>query len=140
MNYSIEQTTKNHDIENIIQQVFKISGVKLTADDPIVAVLVLQKENQSSAFAKLQEETQKLLDSVSEIKKFREQVLIELMNETKRITEQSEEKFNGLLSKHLTEFETSQQKFHKKILTSQIYFAAVTITVVIVGLVLHFIF
>lgn len=140
MNYSPEQATKHNDIEQIIQDVFNISGVKLTADDPIVAVLLLQEKNLASSSIKLQEETQKLLDSVSEIKKYREQVLIELMNEAKRTSEHSEEKTIGLLSKYLTEFEVFQHKLHYKIITSRIYFLAVGIAGIILGVALHSVF
>ena len=138
MNYLPEQPTKNNDVENVIQQVFKISGVKLTADDPIVAVLVLQEKNQSSAFTQIQEETQKLLDSVTELKKYREQILIELMGESKRSSEQTEEKIIGLFNKHLTEFEHSQ--FHKNIVTSKIAFCVIGFVGVIFGVVLRSLF
>ena len=138
MNYLPEQPVKNSDAENVIQQVFKISGVKLTVDDPIVAVLVLQGKNQSSAFIQLQEETQKLLDSVTELKKYREQVLMELMGESKRSFEQTEEKIIGLFNKHLTEFEHSQ--FHKDIVTSKITLCVMGFVGVIFGVVLRSLF
>ena len=137
MNYSPDQATKHNGIEQIVQQVFKISGVKLTADDPIVAVLLLQEINQSSAFIQLQEETQKLLDSVSEIKRYREQVLIELMNEAKRTSEQSEEKMIGLLSKYLAEFESAQRQIHCKMMTSRIYLCTVGVAGIVIGVTLQ---
>ena len=140
MNYSPEQATKHNDVEHIIQQVFNISGVKLTADDPIVAVLLLQEKNQSESFIQLEEETQKLITSVSEIKKYREQVLIELMNEAKRTSEQSEAKMIGLLGKYLADFETSQTQLHHKLLISRFYLLAVGLAGMIAGIVLHAIF
>ena len=135
MSYSTEENVKHRDIENVIQQVFQISGVKLTADDPIVAVLVLQEKKQSSAFIQLQEETQKLLDSITELKKYREQVLMELMGESKRSSEQTEEKIIGLLSKHLAEFELS--RFQKNIITSKITLCVMGLAGMIFGMVLR---
>ena len=135
MSYSTEENVKHRDVENVIQQVFQISGVKLTADDPIVAVLVLQEKNQASAFALLQKETQKLLDSITELKKYREQVLMELMSESKRGSEQTEEKIIGLLSKHLAEFELS--RFQKNIATSKITFCVMGLAGMIIGMVLR---
>lgn len=138
MNYSPEQAISSP--EQIIQRVFNISGVKLTVDDPIVAVLLLQEKNQSSAFLQLQTETKKLLDSVSEIKKYREQVLIELMNEAKRTSEQSEEKMIGLLSKYLAEFESTQHQLHTKMKTSRFYFLIVGVVGIVLGIALHSLF
>ncbi len=135
MSYSTEENVKHRDVENVIQQVFQISGVKLTADDPIVAVLVLQEKNQASAFALLQKETQKLLDSITELKKYREQVLMELMSESKRGSEQTEEKIIGLLSKHLAEFELS--RFQKNIVTSKITLCVMGLAGMITGMVLR---
>lgn len=137
MNYSPEQETSNSNTAQIIQKVFNISGVKLTADDPIVAVLLLQEKNQSSAFLQLQAETKKLIDSIAEIKKYREQVLIELMNEAKRTSEQSEEKMVGLLSKYLAEFENTQHQLHSKMMTSRVYFLIVGVGGIVIGIALH---
>ena len=138
MNYLPEQ--QNNDVEKVIQQVFQISGVKLTVDDPIVAVLVLQEKKQTSASIQLQEEIQILLDSVSEIKKYREQVLIELMSEAKRTSEETEEKIIGLMSKYFTEFETFQHQLHHKTMTSKIYLCTVGVAGIVIGIALHSLF
>ena len=37
------------DIDNLIAEVFALTGVKLTADDPIVAVLLLQRQSVQTA-------------------------------------------------------------------------------------------
>ncbi|WP_434779293.1 hypothetical protein [Neisseria sp. Ec49-e6-T10] len=138
MNYSAEQGIKNDDIDHIIQQVFQISGVKLTADDPIVAVLLLQEKNQSAYSLALQEETQKLLDAVSEIKKYREQVLMELMGEAKRSSEQAEEQVIGMVNAHLSEFKYSLAD--KNITLNKIYLLMIGIIGILIGMVLRSLF
>lgn len=139
MSYSTEENVKHRDVEQVIQQVFQISGVKLTIDDPIVAVLVLQQRNQASSFFQLQEETQKLLDAVTEIKKYREQVLMELMGEARRTSEQIEERMIGVLSKHLLEFNNHIGESSDKDL-NKYYLVFAVLTGVIVGSMLHLLF
>ncbi|WP_434779055.1 hypothetical protein [Neisseria sp. Ec49-e6-T10] len=138
MNYSAEQGIKNDDIEHIIQQVFQISGVKLTADDPIVAVLLLQEKNQSAHFLALQEETQKLLDAVSEIKKYREQVLMELMGEAKRSSKNAEEQVIGMVNAHLSEFKHSL--VHEHLTLNRAYLLMIGIVGMVMGVVLRSLF
>ena len=41
------------DIDNLIAEVFALTGVKLTADDPIVAVLLLQRQSVQTAMRHL---------------------------------------------------------------------------------------
>lgn len=127
MSYSAEENMKHRDVEQVIQQVFQISGVKLTADDPIVAVLVLQQRNQTSSFFQLQEETQKLLDAVTEIKKYREQIFVELMNEAKRTSKDTEERMIGILNFHLTEFSQSLPDTTKRNNLDRLLFCVIVI-------------
>ncbi|WP_434779019.1 hypothetical protein [Neisseria sp. Ec49-e6-T10] len=139
MNYSAEQGIKNDDdIDHIIQQVFQISGVKLTADDPIVAVLFLQEKNQSAYSLALQKETQKLLDSISEIKKYREQVLMELMGEAKRSSEQAEEQVIGIVNAHLSEFKHSLAS--KDSTLNKVYLLIIGMVGIVIGMVLRSLF
>lgn len=134
MSYLLEQSSRHDEVEKIIQQVFQISGVKLTADDPIVAVLVLQERNLSSTCLLLQEETQKLMDAVAEIKKYREQVLVELMGEAKHASDQIEEQIVGILGKRLSEFQRLQN--HKNLVINKISLCLVGLMGMVFGILL----
>ena len=46
------------DIDNLIAEVFALTGVKLTADDPIVAVLLLQRQSVQTAMQAFEQRQQ----------------------------------------------------------------------------------
>lgn len=135
MNYLTNQAM-NHEVEYVIQQVFQISGVKITSDDPIVAVLILQKrmyeQRQIAAFEQVEQETKKLLTAIIEIKKYREQVLVELMNEAKRTSKDTEERMVGILNLHLTEFSQSLPDVTKRNNLDRLLFCVIGVAVGII--------
>ncbi|PSJ79189.1 hypothetical protein [Neisseria iguanae] len=48
------------DVEAIIADTFRLTGIKLTADDPIIAVLVMQQHRINQAFKEQQVEMRPL--------------------------------------------------------------------------------
>jgi glutaredoxin 2 len=85
------------DIDNLIAEVFALTGVKLTADDPIVAVLLLQRQSVQTAMQafeqrqqdardefmqQLAKHEQNITDAAAELNTYRQQILTELLQKT----------------------------------------------------------
>ena len=85
------------DIDNLIAEVFVLTGVKLTADDPIVAVLLLQRQSVQTAMQafeqrqqdardefmqQLAKHEQNITDAAAELNTYRQQILTELLQKT----------------------------------------------------------
>ena len=85
------------DIDNHIAEVFALTGVKLTADDPIVAVLLLQRQSVQTAMQafeqrqqdardefmqQLAKHEQNITDAAAELNTYRQQILTELLQKT----------------------------------------------------------
>ncbi len=93
----------SEETQGIIADVFKDTGVRLSPDDPIVAVLLAQSRFFNKALAEgaaknelflntLQAERQMILDAVAELKEYRTQVLTELVQENKQSVEELTDK------------------------------------------------
>ena len=85
------------DIDNLIAEVFALTGVKLTADDPIVAVLLLQRQSVQTAMQAFEQRQQDARDefmqqlakhehnittAAAELNTYRQQILTELLQKT----------------------------------------------------------
>ena len=85
------------DIDNLIAEVFALTGVKLTADDPIVADLLLQRQSVQTAMQafeqrqqdardefmqQLAKHEQNITDAAAELNTYRQQILTELLQKT----------------------------------------------------------
>ncbi len=99
------------DVQIIIADVFKDTGVRLSPDDPIVAVLLAQSRFFNKALAEgaaqndlflstLQAEKADILNAVAELKAYRAQVLTELVQENKHsIEELTDQVYVGVKTK-----------------------------------------
>ena len=85
------------DIDNLIAEVFALTDVKLTADDPIVAVLLLQRQLVQTAMQAFEQRQQDARDefmqqlakhehnittAAAEMNNYRQQILTELLRKT----------------------------------------------------------
>lgn len=85
------------DIDNLIAEVFALTGVKLTVDDPIVAVLLLQRQSVQTAMQAFEQRQQDARDefmqqlakheqnittAAAELNTYRQQILTELLQKT----------------------------------------------------------
>ncbi len=112
----------SEEIQTIITDVFKDTGVRLSSDDPIVAVLLAQSRFFNKALAEgaakndlflndLQAEKDEILKAVAELKKYRTQVLTELVQENKQsINELTDQVYVGVKTKLDQAFTTGQAK------------------------------
>ena len=98
-------------MQTIIADVFKDTGVRLSPDDPIVAVLLSQSRFFNKALAEgaakndlflsaLQIEKDEILKAVAELKEYRAQVLTELVQESRQsIDELTDQVYVGVKTK-----------------------------------------
>ncbi len=110
------------EVQAIITDVFKDTGVRLSPDDPIVAVLLSQSRFFNKALAEgamkndlflsaLQVEKDEILKAVAELKEYRTQVLTELVQESKQsINELTDQVYVGVKTKLDQAFTTGQTK------------------------------
>ncbi|UOO82822.1 hypothetical protein LVJ83_04980 [Uruburuella testudinis] len=93
------------DVEAIIAEVFRSSGVKLTADDPIIAVLLIQEARLEALFkeqrinieqglaeyvAEIDESQKATVKAAEGLKTYREQILTELLAKNDENLKESE--------------------------------------------------
>ncbi|MDO4997350.1 MAG: hypothetical protein Q4E16_01745 [Neisseria sp.] len=105
------------DVDNIIADVFRLSGQKLTADDPIVAVLLMQEHGIQRAFQEQQVEhsqvtaefmvelaqrEKSILQAAEELKKYREQILADLLAKTNEQLTESEGRLYSSIQKKIS--------------------------------------
>ena len=83
----------NNDVQNILAEVFRLTGTRLTADDPIVAVLLMQQHMIDAAVDKamvqhddflisLAKQKEEITDAAETLKSYRQQILTELLQKT----------------------------------------------------------
>ncbi len=101
----------SEEVQAIITDVFKDTGVRLSPDDPIVAVLLAQSRFFNKALAEgaekndlfliaLRVERDEILKAVAELKEYRAQVLTELVQESRQsIDELTDQVYVGVKTK-----------------------------------------
>ncbi|ROV56611.1 hypothetical protein [Neisseria chenwenguii] len=93
------------DVEAIITDVFRVSGIKLTADDPIIAILLMQEARLKALFeeqrigiqqglaeyaAEMDDALKETVAAAKELKTYREQILAELLAKNDEQLKESE--------------------------------------------------
>lgn len=112
--------------ENIIAEVFRHSGVRLTADDPIVTVLLMQEQTFRSflsEYANRQDEQRiafleelsvregNITEAASKLEKYREQLLAELAQYANRqITEAEPKIYRAVYQRIVKDVEASNEQ------------------------------
>lgn len=112
--------------ENIIAEVFRHSGVRLTADDPIVTVLLMQEQMFRSfltEYANRQDEQRmafleelsvregNITEAASKLEKYREQLLAELAQYANRqITEAEPKIYRAVYQRIVKDVEASNEQ------------------------------
>lgn len=112
--------------ENIIAEVFRHSGVRLTADDPIVTVLLMQEQmfrSFLSEYANRQDEQRiafleelsvregNITEAASKLEKYREQLLAELAQYANRqITEAEPKIYRAVYQRIVKDVEASNEQ------------------------------
>lgn len=97
----------NNQVQDIISEVFRQTGVRLTPDDPVVAVLLIQKQSLMAAFTdfavhqakvsesfleRIAEHEKNITDAAVRLETYREQLLVELAQHADRQMEEAEGK------------------------------------------------
>ena len=100
-------------IDNIIADVFRLTGTRITADDPIVAVLLMQEQSFKSAFSEFADHQAKMrtafleqmavhesniTQAAAKLEQYREQLLLDLAGQTNRQIGEVESKVYGSVS------------------------------------------
>ena len=128
------------EIENIIATVFAETGVKLTADDPIVAVLLIQQrtlEQEILASERRQADARQdflnelakhekaITDAAAELRTYRQQILTEILQKADAQQDEVEAKMYAGISKRvmgdhnrLLQKQAMQLKLHMAILAA----------------------
>lgn len=104
------------DVEAIIADVFRSSGIKLTADDPIIAILLLQEARLKALFheqriaieqslsehaLQIEEPFSQAAEVANELKGYREQILTELLAKSNEQVTESERRIYASLEPKL---------------------------------------
>lgn len=104
------------DVDGVIADVFRLSGQKLTEDDPIVAVLLMQQHRIQQAFKEQQVESGQsmaefmieleqrenaIIQAADDLKKYREQILAELLAKSNEQFEESEGRLYSAIQKKI---------------------------------------
>ena len=86
--------SKQANVDAIIAEVFRTSGIKLTADDPVIAILLVQEARLKALFeeqrigiqqglaeyaAEIDDSMKATVKAAEELKSYREQILAELL-------------------------------------------------------------
>lgn len=103
----------SNQVQDIISEVFRQTGVRLTPDDPVVAVLLIQKQSLMAAFtdfavhqAKVSESfldrisvhEKNITDAAARLETYRAQLLVELVQHADRQMEEAEGKIYAAVS------------------------------------------
>ena len=117
--------------ENIIAEVFRHSGVRLTADDPIVTVLLMQEQmfrSFLSEYANRQDEQRiafleelsvregNITEAAAKLEKYREQLLAELAQYANGQIAEAEHKIYGAVYQRIArDVEVSNERLVKRL-------------------------
>ncbi len=117
--------------ENIIAEVFRHSGVRLTADDPIVTVLLMQEQmfrSFLSEYANRQDEQRmafleelsvregNITEAAAKLEKYREQLLAELAQYANGQIAEAEHKIYGAVYQRIArDVEDANERLVKKL-------------------------
>lgn len=113
----------NHDAEEVVVKVFRHSGVKLSADDPIVCLILMQRqsimdlavrqaENDAAFFERLATHEKAITGAAAELEKHREQILLELVQKSDlKISEVEDRVYAGVRSTIGREYEAAAAVF-----------------------------
>ena len=97
--------SKQANVDAIIAEVFRTSGIKLTADDPVIAILLVQEARLKTLFeeqrisiqqglagyaADMDESLKAAVKAAEELKSYREQILAELLTKSDEQLKESE--------------------------------------------------
>lgn len=113
-----------NEIDEIIADVFAETGVKLTADDPIVAVLLLQRQTITGEIAAFEQRQQKQQDTflqqlaihehnitraAEELQTYRQQILTELLQKVDSQQEEVEARLFSSINQRVSKHTEQQQ-------------------------------
>lgn len=97
--------SKQANVDAIIAEVFRTSGIKLTADDPVIAILLVQEDRLKTLFeeqrisiqqglagyaADMDDSLKATVKAAEELKIYREQILAELLAKSDEQLKESE--------------------------------------------------
>lgn len=115
------------DTDRIIAEVFRLTGVRITADDPILAVLLIQEQQLQAALAdigKQQTETNKafikeiaahesnILEAAATLETYREQILADLLRQAGQQLDEAEPRIYAAVNKRVAEnVQQTQRQF-----------------------------
>ncbi|MCQ9326940.1 hypothetical protein [Neisseria dentiae] len=99
----------NNDADNIIAEVFRLTGTRITRDDPVLAVLVIQRQSldefaghlaisHEAFLTQLAAHEQNITEAAAKLETYREQLLTELSQHASNEIEAAEPKIYAAVS------------------------------------------
>ena len=139
-------------IDFLIAEVFRLTGTRLTADDPIVAVLLMQEQSFKAAFSEfadhqiekrkefleeISSHEGKITEAAAKLELYREQLLLELAGQAGRQIEDLEDKVYAAVSTRVISDVTLANaqliaKLQKMLLIYMVVLIAVLVVVVFI--------
>lgn len=115
------------DTDRIIAEVFRLTGVRITADDPILVVLLMQERQLQAALAEIgkqQTETNQalikeiaahesnILEAAAKLETYHEQILADLLREGGQQLDEAEPRIYAAVNKRVAEnVQQTQRQF-----------------------------
>jgi hypothetical protein len=117
----------NNDADNIIAEVIRLTGTRITRDDPVLAVLVMQRQflqqaldefaagqtvSHEAFLTQLAAHEQNITEAAAKLEAYREQLLVELSQHAGNEIEAAEPKIYAAVSARIMrDVEASNERF-----------------------------
>lgn len=135
---------RNEEIQKIIVSVFELTGCKMTADDPVVAMMLLQRremvehiqqsyEQQQAFLENFVKQSESLLIAAAEFQEIKQQLLAEILQSNAKELAQQEKRLFESVGKRLIEFNRNEQNLFFKRLKIGVTFILLVQTAILIA-------
>lgn len=135
---------RNEEIQKIIVSVFELTGCKMTADDPVVAMMLLQRremvehiqqsyEQQQAFLEDFVKQSESLLIAAAEFQEIKQQLLAEILQSNAKELAQQEKRLFESVGKRLIEFNRNEQNLFFKRLKIGVTFILLVQTAILIA-------
>lgn len=98
--------------DHIISEVFRLTGLRISKDDPVMAVLLMQQQMFDTAFAELSSHQEQYAESIAahaenitvaavKLETYREQLLVELVQQANNRIKETEDRVYASVSERV---------------------------------------
>lgn len=135
---------RNEEIQKIIVSVFELTGCKMTAEDPVVAMMLLQRremvehiqqsyEQQQAFMEDFVKQSESLLIAAAEFQEIKQQLLAEILQSNAKELAQQEKRLFESVGKRLIEFNRNEQNLFFKRLKIGVTFILLVQTAILIA-------